>query len=103
MMIPLTTGMTMTGDFQIEGQPPVPGQALPVADFRVISPNYFETLHIPILEGRAFTRADRPGAPDVAIVNRSAAQHFGGTVVRGGQRFSVGGGEVWVQVAGAVG
>ncbi len=103
MMIPLTTGMTMTGDFQIEGQPPVPGQALPVADFRVISPNYFETLHIPILEGRAFTRADRPGAPDVAIVNRSAARHFWGTQDPVGKRFSVDGGKAWMQIAGVVG
>src|SRR5258708_37937718 len=28
MMIPLTTGMTMTGDFQIEGEPPAPAPAL---------------------------------------------------------------------------
>ncbi len=103
MMIPLTTGMTMMGDFQIEGQAPVPGQAPPVADFRVISPNYFETLHIPILGGRAFTRADRPGVPDVAIVNRSAARHFWGTQDPVGKRFSVDGGKAWIQIAGVVG
>jgi putative ABC transport system permease protein len=103
MMIPLTTGMTMMGDFQIEGQAPAPGQAPPVADFRVISPNYFETLHIPILEGRAFTRADRPGVPDVAIVNRSAARHFWGTEDPVGKRFSVDGGKAWIQIAGVVG
>jgi putative ABC transport system permease protein len=103
MMIPLTTGMTMMGDFQIEGQAPVRGQAPPVADFRVISPNYFETLHIPILEGRAFTRADRPGVPDVAIVNRSAARHFWGTQDPVGKRFSVDGGKAWIQIAGVAG
>jgi len=103
MMIPLTAGMTMMGDFQIEGQPPVPGQALPVADFRVISPNYFETLHIPIFEGRVFTRADRPGAPDVAIVNRSAARHFWGAQDPVGKRFSVDGGKAWIQIAGVAG
>jgi putative ABC transport system permease protein len=103
MMIPLTTGMTMMGDFQIEGQTPVPGQALPIADFRVVSPNYFGTLRIPILEGRAFTRADRPGAPDVAIVNRSAARHFWGTQDPVGKRFSADGGKSWIQIAGVVG
>jgi putative ABC transport system permease protein len=76
MMIPLTNGMQMMGDFQIEGQTPVPGQALPVADFRVVSPSYFETLHIPVLEGRAFARNDRPDTPIVAVVNRTAARHF---------------------------
>src|SRR5436309_15662105 len=34
MMIPFTSGMTMTSDFQIEGQAPAPGEALPKADFR---------------------------------------------------------------------
>jgi putative ABC transport system permease protein len=103
MMIPLTTGMTMMGDFQIEGQARMPGQAPPVADFRVISPNYFETLHIPILEGRAFTRADRPGVPDIAIVNRSAARHFWGAQDPVGKRFSVDGGKAWIQIAGVAG
>src|SRR5207247_1775810 len=32
MMIPLSGNMRMTNDFQIEGQSPTPGQALPVAD-----------------------------------------------------------------------
>jgi putative ABC transport system permease protein len=103
MMIPLNGNMRMTGDFQIEGQTPVPGQALPVADFRVISEHYFETLHIPMFEGRAFTRTDRPGAPDVAIVNRAAARHFWGTQDPLGKRFSADGGKTWIQIAGVVG
>jgi predicted permease len=103
MMIPLTSDMRMSGDFQLEGQTPVPGQALPVADFRVVSENYFDTLHIPVLEGRAFTRADRPGVPDVAIVNRTAARHFWGTQDPFGKRFSTNGGKTWTQITGVVG
>src|SRR5258707_1051395 len=63
MMIPLNGNMRMSGDFEIEGQTPVPGQVHPGSDFRVVSEGYFETLHIPVLQGRGFTRADRPGAP----------------------------------------
>jgi putative ABC transport system permease protein len=103
MMIPLAGSMRMTNDFQIEGQAPVPGQSLPVADFRVVSPSYFATLHIPIVEGRGFTRADRPGVPDVAILSRTAAQHFWGAQDPVGQRFSTDGGQTWAQIVGVAG
>jgi putative ABC transport system permease protein len=103
MMIPLTNNMQMTGDFQIAGRTPVPGQALPVADFRTVSPGYFETLHIPILEGRVFTRNDRPDSPIVAAVNRTAARHFWGSEDPVGKRFSIDGGRSWTQIIGVVG
>jgi len=103
MMIPFTAGMTMTGDFQIEGQAPEPGQAMPKADFRIVSPTYFEALHIPILNGRGFLQTDRPGNPDVAVLNRSAAIHLWGTRDPVGTRFSADGGKSWIQVVGIVG
>jgi putative ABC transport system permease protein len=103
MMIPFTSDMTMTGDFQIEGQAPTPGQALPKADFRIVSPTYFEALHIPILSGRGFLQTDRPGNPDVAILNRSAAHHLWGSQNPAGTRFSADGGKTWTQVVGIVG
>jgi predicted permease len=103
MMIPFTADMTMTGDFQIEGQAPAPGQALPKADFRIVSPSYFDALHIPILNGRGFLQTDRPGNPDVAVVNRSAVNHLWGSRNPAGTRFSTDGGKTWTQVVGVVG
>ena len=103
MMIPFTADMTMTGDFQLEGQAPAPGQALPKADFRIVSPSYFEALHIPVLTGRGFLQSDRPGVPDVAILNRSAATHLWGSRDPVGTRFSGDGGKTWTQVVGVVG
>ena len=44
------------------------------ADFSPVSPLYFETLGIPILMGRAFTPADKEGAPPVAIINQVLAR-----------------------------
>ena len=40
----------------------------------MVTPNYFATLDLPILEGRGFTAQDRIGSPLVVILNRTAAQ-----------------------------
>ena len=39
-----------------------------------VSPNYFRTLRVPLLEGRDFTDRDRVGAPGVVIVSQQVAQ-----------------------------
>jgi predicted permease len=41
-----------------------------------VSPGYFTTLGIPLLQGRDFTARDRKGAARVAIVNQVFAQYF---------------------------
>lgn len=42
----------------------------------VVSPDYFAALAIPLRAGRAFTRRDRHGSPEVAIVNQAFARKF---------------------------
>jgi predicted permease len=44
------------------------------AKFRSVSPGYFETLNLPILEGRDFRDADKDGSERVVIVSQSLAQ-----------------------------
>jgi predicted permease len=44
----------------------------------VITPQFFATLAIPVLEGRGFTDQDRADAPLVAIVNQAAARRIWG-------------------------
>jgi len=39
-----------------------------------ISPNYFDVLHVPILEGRSFTADDTARALSTAIINQAAAR-----------------------------
>src|SRR5215831_1251049 len=45
-------------------------------DANRIAPRYFQTLGIPILEGREFSEADREGAPLVAIINAKLAHRL---------------------------
>jgi putative ABC transport system permease protein len=46
---------------------------------RVLSPGGFETLGIPIVNGRDFQRTDRDGAPLVTMVNETLAQKLWGS------------------------
>ncbi|MGE0361728.1 MAG: ABC transporter permease [Vicinamibacterales bacterium] len=46
------------------------------ASFSLIGPDFFQTLGIPLMAGREFTRADGAGAPKVAIVNQAFARKF---------------------------
>lgn len=46
------------------------------ARFRSISPGFFETLGVPILEGRDFRDSDRDGQERVVIISRSVAQQL---------------------------
>ena len=48
----------------------------PSANFYAVSPGYFETMGIPMLEGRDFTDADRAEGPRVAIVSRKFADRL---------------------------
>jgi putative ABC transport system permease protein len=52
-----------------EGRPPtLPGQS-PSSLYYVVSPEYFSTMGIPLLKGRAFTDSDRDGTTRVAVIN----------------------------------
>jgi putative ABC transport system permease protein len=48
----------------------------PRATFRVVSPGFFATLGLPIIEGRDFDDGDRNGGQLVAIISQSAAQRL---------------------------
>jgi putative ABC transport system permease protein len=59
-----------------EGQPDVPLQQRPFIDIEAISPQWFETLRVPLRSGREFTDADNAQAPKVVIVNETFARKF---------------------------
>ncbi len=76
---PLSEVTPFSNAFQIEGRPVADSTLRPVANFRRISPRYFETVNQPLLRGRTFTRTDGgEGSQPVLIVNQSFVQnHFG--------------------------
>jgi putative ABC transport system permease protein len=62
--------------FAIEGAPRENGQDDPRARFRFISPGFFETLGVPIQQGRDFNDQDRDGAERVVIISQSVANQL---------------------------
>jgi predicted permease len=56
------TGVAESGDGDVE--------------YRWVTPSYFETLRIPVAQGRGFAASDDRKAPRVAIVNESMARRY---------------------------
>ncbi|HXZ19796.1 MAG TPA: ABC transporter permease [Candidatus Acidoferrales bacterium] len=59
----------------VEGYVPQPNENLKIYR-NIVSPGFFETLRIPMVEGRDFTDADDSTQHPVAVVNEAFAQHF---------------------------
>jgi len=72
--IPMTLSQKKE-DAYPEGYVPHPHESLQVQRAGVTA-RYFETLHIPILEGREFTPDDDEKAPSVLIVDQTAARRY---------------------------
>lgn len=73
--------------FALEGQT-APEQRLS-ADNRIVSPNYYEVMGIPLRRGRVFTEQDRDDKPGVVIVNEAMARRTWGDADPLGKRIVV--------------
>jgi putative ABC transport system permease protein len=63
-------------DFEIEGRPaPALGEAM-TTRFRVVDPEFFRTMRVPLAKGRAFEKGDADEAHGVAIVSEAFARRF---------------------------
>ena len=62
--------------FAIEGRPaPKPGES-PWGVYRMVMPEYFKTMQIPLLRGRDITASDDVNAPGVVVINEAAARRY---------------------------
>jgi predicted permease len=68
--------LTFTLQFAVEGRQRESSKEDLRARFRFVSPGYFATLGVPLLEGRDFTEADRKDAEPVVIVSKRIAQQL---------------------------
>jgi predicted permease len=100
------SGHGWSGTLGVEGHPEVDGQAQPHAAYAIAMPNYFSTLHIPVLEGRDFTAADDVRAPGVAVVDEALARFYwpgrsalGRHIAQGGRPSD----NQWLTIIGVVG
>lgn len=73
--LPLS-GNDASGNFQIEGQPPLASADQPRAKFRTASGGYFSALGIPLIRGRLFDNRDNQNTPKVVVINETAARRY---------------------------
>jgi putative ABC transport system permease protein len=68
--LPLSAQFRMP--FAVEGQPPRPESV----QLRLITPEYFRALRIPLRRGREFAESDAAGTGNVAVVNEAFARQY---------------------------
>ncbi len=72
--LPLIADRALTSRFNVPGSPLIHPDALPAAQIRLASPNYFAAMGIAMRSGRAFTERDL--GSDGVIVNETMARRF---------------------------
>jgi predicted permease len=74
--IPIPFAGDAGGAFVIEGIAPQPGQPSFQGRLRVVSPEYFRTLGIPLISGRPFTDEDTLESEPVVIIDEALARKY---------------------------
>jgi predicted permease len=73
--MPMDVGGSSDMTVTIEGYIPREGEE-PMAYYNQVGPQYFETMGIPIVKGRAITSHDRAAQPAVAVINETMARRY---------------------------
>jgi len=62
--------------FNITGHPPKTAHDYVAAGYRAVTANYFETLGVPLLQGRLIRSADNEKSPSVVVINAAMAHVY---------------------------
>jgi putative ABC transport system permease protein len=90
--------------FYIEGRSTTRAEDLPDEEMRFVTPGYFGTMHIPVLQGREFNERDTLASPRVAMINQALAhKHFPKGDAIGKRVAFTQQQPVWYQIVGVVG
>jgi len=103
-ILPLAGGISW-GGITIEDYDPAIGQSAIQADQRIASPGYFETMKIPLIQGRFFNEQDGKESLQVAIIDQNMARTYWPNGNALGQRLKRGSGtnnNPWLTVVGVV-
>jgi len=94
-------------NFTVEGHPAPPPDEVPEALERVVSPDYFQAMGIPVRRGRAFADSEGPATIPVVIVNEALVHRYFPGEDPVGRRLRPGGpdepGAPWYTIVGVVG
>jgi putative ABC transport system permease protein len=74
--LPLVGVNDLSGDIVVEGRPVDPTHPNPVTAWRMVTPDYFKTMGIAVLQGRPFTTGDAEKAPGVVVVDEELAKRL---------------------------
>jgi putative ABC transport system permease protein len=104
IQFPPLGGLLPATGYWVAGRPtPNPSEA-PVTGVSIVTPGYFPTMGIPLINGRLFTERDQEGTPQVTIVSQSLArQEFPNMNPIGQRLFVEWGRETPYQIVGVVG
>ncbi len=70
------SGFSIVAFTEVEGNPPLDREKDPPIGMGAVSPDYFQTMKIPLLSGRLYDASDHANSAKVAIVNQSFARRF---------------------------
>ncbi len=91
--------------FLLGDRPPAPRAEQPSASWNAVTPHFFSTFGVRVLQGRALTDADRGAAPNIVVVNHSFARRHWPQGSAVGQRIKQGFPESdtpWREIVGVV-
>ena len=100
--VPLSTLLPFAQPFQIEGSVIDNPDKRPTVDARIVSPDYFRTLGIPLVQGRGLLESDDLPSPQVTVINKSMIRYWDSKDPIG-SRISLDNGQTWLTVVGVVG
>jgi predicted permease len=96
-VIPFSYNVFSSSSIELDGYQPPPNEQ-PTVDYVQVAEDYFATLGIPIVSGRAFTRTDDENAPPIAIINETMAAKYWPGKNAVGQRVKVT--DRWLEIVG---